>query len=684
MKSWGKAFGLIFIGVVLIGNVTRAQLGSISPGPSLGQSATPDSIVQITAEAQGLPQVDPSALPPFGTFWWAMPGGGGAAPMPCPPADPTAPIYQITDGQFLVDQTAGQVLTGSRAAARQTRSEQVASALEAQATSLVTLISQVLTITANQSLRTLARAMNIAVPIPGDDPDGGGWGPFTNNFSNFSFNREKLWLEITNVSNGFSFYNLHNATNVVYAIWTTTNLLAPFAVETELWPTDPNCQPFNILNNNRQYLFVRAEDWTGVDSDGDGVPDWWAWEYWGNKNLPDTNADYSGNGNTFAQDYSNNIPPRVFNFNGIILTNNYVNFGSVAARLDAAGYPYYIATLVDDTNFDGAIWNTYTSTNVVLNLGVTEGWHEVWIGLRGFADKPSVATWQWCRLKLDSTPPALVITGPANGTVDTPMIQLTGDSLEDLNAVSFDITNSTGLFTNQQISVTDRFFETNTWEFTTNTFQGYDIFLTNGVNKITIHATDLAGNVATLVANFTLDYSSKNNPPAVQLTWPNSGALVTGNNFTLDGQLADPTATVSASITDTNGNTNVVAGLVGRNGQFWVQNIPMSAGTNALTLTVVDVLGNTTTTNINLVQSPLVLTLDPIGDSQQLWEPTINLTGTISDVTYAVWVNGVKGTNNGNGTWAAQNVPVDSGGTTGFTVTGYSPDETQPDGSHGN
>jgi hypothetical protein len=79
-----------------------------------------------------------------------------------------------------------------------------------------------------------------------------------------------------------------------------------------------------------------------------------------------------------------------------------------------------------------------------------------------------------------------------------------------------------------------------------------------------------------------------------------------------------------------------------------------------------------------------VLALFCEDDTQQLWQPTINLTGTISDATYAVWVNGVKGTNNGDGTWGAQNVPVDNGGTASFTVTGYSPDETQPDGSHGN
>ena len=34
------------------------------------------------------------------------------------------------------------------------------------------------------------------------------------------------------------------------------------------------------------------------------------------------------------------------------------------------------------------------------------------------------------------------------------------------------------------------------------------------------------------------------------------------------------------------------------------------------------------------------------------------MNGTISDPTYAVWVNGVQGINNGNGTWSADNVPT--------------------------
>jgi hypothetical protein len=130
--------------------------------------------------------------------------------------------------------------------------------------------------------------------------------------------------------------------------------------------------------------------------------------------------------------------------------------------------------------------------------------------------------------------------------------------------------------------------------------------------------------------------------------------------------------------------TNVYAGAVDRNGNFWLENLPLTAGTNMFTIKVTDAVGNTSKTNISVVQSTLVLTVNPVTPDSQLWQPTVNLTGTISDPTYAVWVNGVKGHNNGNGTWSANNVPNNNGSAASFTATAYAPTEQQPDDSDGN
>ena len=444
-------------------------------------------------------------------------------------------------------------------------------------------------------------------------------------------------------------------------------------MEAELWPAtaQTNVLPFTVLAPGQPVLFVRAEDWTGVDSDGDGLPDWWSWLYWGTINLPDTNLDYSGNGDTFAQDYSNSIAPTVFSFTGIEVANNYVNVSSAPAQLDVSGSPCYMAISVDDTNYSAdANWQTYNSSNVTVNLGLTEGWHDVWIGLRGHGDDPSSAVWWYKRLKLDFTPPLLVITNPANATVDVPVIQLQGFSPESLQSISYDITDASGLTTNQLMMVEGEDYSTNTWEFTTNSFQAFDVPLTNGVNVITIHATDLAGNVTTTNFSFTLDYSGKTNPPDIQLLWPLSGAEICGSNIVCRGQVNDSTATVSVQLVDANGNTNSVGSLVGRDGVFYGGNLTLAAGTNQLLYTVTDAAGNVATTNITVVTSDLGLTLEPVIAGQTL------VTGTIDDDSYTVYVNGIAATNNGDGTWSATISPIGVGG--GAVVVNATKDGDEP------
>jgi hypothetical protein len=98
-----------------------------------------------------------------------------------------------------------------------------------------------------------------------------------------------------------------------------------------------------------------------------------------------------------------------------------------------------------------------------------------------------------------------------------------------------------------------------------------------------------------------LDYSSRTNPPAIQLFWPQNGEQISGTNFAWRGWVDDPTATVSAQVVGADGATNTITGLVERNGNFWVENLPMANGTNSLTLTVTDSAGNTGTTNITVL-----------------------------------------------------------------------------------
>jgi hypothetical protein len=416
------------------------------------------------------------------------------------------------------------------------------------------------------------------------------------------------------------------------------------------------------------------------DSDFDGIPDWWIWKYFGNYSCNAASLDATGN--TLLSDYQNYVAngtaPAVFSFAGVEVTNEYVNSSWVPLQLDVTGHPYYYEAYVDDTYYTPG---NYTGPNVTKYVGTAEGWHDVWVGLRGYADSPANTVWQHKRVKLDLTPPVLVVTNPTNNTVNVPMIQLQGFSPEPLSGISYDITNAFGLATNQQVLVLDQAYSTSTWEFTTNTFQAFDVPLTNGVNTITLHAMDLAGNVSTLTTNFTLDYSAKTNP-LIQLFWPQNGEQISGTNFTWRGWVDDPTATISASITDTNGNTTVVQGYTERNGNFWVEDLPMPNGTNSLTLAVTNAAGYGSTTNIFVSTNPLSVTMTPIPDDQ-LWNATVTATGSISDSTYSLWINGMKAGVT-NGIWTATNVPMTPGGVASFDITAYAPGETQPDSSQGN
>ena len=474
-------------------------------------------------------------------------------------------------------------------------------------------------------------------------------------------------------------YYLPSDSPLIDAGSANANLLGLFEFTTQ---TNQAVEGFSTVDIGYHYV---ATDATGNPKDTyvSGIPDYlvdaagngmdtnglaYSWEaaYYGQIGLDPAALDTSSN--TLLYDYTNNFAPANNIWFSIETTNNYLGASVVPVQVAVAGSPYFIAMSVDDTNFMAdAVWNTYGGSNVTVNLGGTQGWHDVWIGLRRHADDASAAIWQWKRLKLDHAPPTLVITSPTNSTVKVPMIQLTGYSPEPLDSISYDITNALGLVANQDAGVTRQFYDPIVGDFTTNWFECLDVPLTNGANTIIIHATDLAGNVSTNNFSFTLDYTGATNP-VIALTWPVNGMELCGSSFTLRGSVNDPTATIVATITATNGNTSVVSGVVERSGVLWVENLPLNNGTNWITLNVTNAAGHPNATNIYVVKSDMTLVLTNVdGD---LWQPTVNVSGLISPYSgYCVWVNGIKGTNNGDGTWNAANVPMSSSGVASFDMS---------------
>ena len=384
------------------------------------------------------------------------------------------------------------------------------------------------------------------------------------------------------------------------------------------------------------------------DSDYDGIPDGWILGYFGNSSYNAATLDATGT-NTLLMDYSNyfanGTAPAVFNFTGLEVTNIYVHSSSVPVQLDVTGYPYYVKVAVDDANYkNDSTWNVYAGADLTVPLGWTQGWHQVWIGLRGHADAPTNAVWQGVQLNLDLTPLVLAFTNLVlvNGqiTVIKPYLQLQGFANKDLTSLSYDISNATGIFTGQDVSVVDQMLDTNMMDYSTNTFQAYDVPLATNDNVITLRVTDRAGNTTTTSFDAVLDYSGATNPPVVGFIWPQNGMAVSETNITMRGTMSDETGTIVAQVTNGDGTVSTIPGLVERDHTFWIENVPLN-GTSQIGIQATDAAGNVTTTNLTINTSTVTLTIVSTPGGDALWQSSGYVGCTLSVPTATVVVNGM-------------------------------------------
>jgi len=346
--------------------------------------------------------------------------------------------------------------------------------------------------------------------------------------------------------------------------------------------------------------------------------------------------------------------------------NNNVNTNLISAII-SGGPAAAMAVLVNDTNLANAVWIPFSAVPYVL-LGTNDGTYQVTFGFIGLDGQTN---WTSAIVTLDATPPLLVITRPTNFTTSKPMLQLQGYSPEPLTSLAYNVTNSLGIVSSSQGLVTGQYFDTNLFDLTTNWFECLDVGLTLGTNYVSIQATDRAGNVTLTNLVYVFDTNGDMTTPAITLFWPQDGMQIGGTNFTLRGLLDDETANVTVQTVDTNGTTNVFSGLVERDGNFWAENLPLSSGTNFVTISATDFAGNTSTTNLTLVQSAILITIASV-PSDQLHQLTTTVTGTVNDPSYSVSVNGVSAFVDGGGNWTATGAPINAGTTACFDVVASS------------
>ena len=421
--------------------------------------------------------------------------------------------------------------------------------------------------------------------------------------------------------------------------------------ETHYFTNQPTNQTFYILTV------------PGADRDADGMYDGWEWKHFGT--LAQTEeGDFDGDGIWNLDEFSGGSDPNTITFTthyeNLYVTNQTV--GGVCEVYN--GLPAMIAVLVNSTNLTTATWLPYTS-NFSASLPDEDANHVVLVALRGRASD-STAVWDETELTLDRVPPLLVITNPVTFTAIKPYLQLQGYANEVLGVTSYDLTNSLGLLTNELLSVVDQYFDTNKFGFTTNYFQAYDIGLASNLNTITLRVSDLAGNVTTTNIDVTLDYTSATNAPVMSFIWPTNGMVISGDSFYLRGVINDETAEVKAQMVDGSNNTNEIAGIVERNGMFWVENLPLAAGTNNISIIATDAVGHLSSSNLVVVKSSVTLTITSTPDGVSLYEPSGTVSGTVSEASYGVIVNGTTATVYETGDWIANHVPNLGQGTATF------------------
>ena len=270
------------------------------------------------------------------------------------------------------------------------------------------------------------------VPMLGDGGDGGTNGTFTSNDTPPDYGTN-LWLEITNIADGAVDLLLHNTQpEVPYELLSKQTLLdAQWLSEGMVTGVDNDIvTPATVsIGDRTDSLFIRALSW--LDSDADGIPDWWMLKYFGHPTGEEADHslagdDYDSNGDDNAQEFSQGTDPNKVRFS-LQFPNDHVN--TIAASgtiIVSSGVPSYMAVLVNSTNFAGATWQSYSS-NVVALLNSGDGGYDVWVGLRGLP-QDAQQTWHDVHLTLDTILPTIVITNPVASVVSQPVIQLQGYS----------------------------------------------------------------------------------------------------------------------------------------------------------------------------------------------------------------------------------------------------------------
>lgn len=407
------------------------------------------------------------------------------------------------------------------------------------------------------------------------------------------------------------------------------------------------------------------------DTDTDTLPDWWEMKHFGNI-TPSGGTDSDQDGALNSAEYTEGTDPNSLSFL-VSFPDDHVTADSVIGTIevlkgDATGGE--MAVLVNNDDFDEAVWIPCSATFSV-PLPTPNTTYEIWVGLRGKAGADSSQSWDATKITRDTLPPEIHITSPPQLTLTTSqsLLEIIGYSVEPLSTLRYDLVNSEGSQTDLEAFVTDQYYDPELKKFTRNDFQAFDLPLVEGLNTITLRATDLAGNTAVVTLQVTL--VSDLIPPSVQVLWPSQGMRIVGNTFTLDGTVDDTSASVTLQLQSAAGELSEFSALIERDGHFWVEDVSLPDGTSTITVTGQDVWNNTASTTLSVTKSSLPFTIE-LPAEEELHNPVVTLSGAVP-AGYTVRVNGALAQVDGE-VWTI-NSPVNAGGVASFTAVAYPPNQ---------
>lgn len=487
-----------------------------------------------------------------------------------------------------------------------------------------------------------------------------------------------LLLDIEDATNGIVSLTIYNpdamTNNPVWDVWTATQ----FSGNPDNWTWIARTEPgqTNLLvampSETEAYFRLGA---TNNDVDADGILDSWMSQHFGHVTAwasDHTRAtdDYDGDGVNNLAEYNASSDPNDVRF-VVGFPDSYTSNTSPTGTAEVRkGSPSWIVSLVDTNpaSFTGSQlaalpWQpcpvgTQSGSEMTFPASLSvDGWHTVWVGMAGRAPNSKVF-WNSFQLKLDRTAPVVHLLNPTNSTATVPysLVQIQGYTDERLDRISYDLSSTSQSATNVVAYVTSA-------TGTRTDFQAYDVNLTPGeVNTLTLHVWDRAGNRT----DTTLTLQVDTNTPALTnsgISWPAEGTLIAGDTCSVIGNAGDPGATVTASITDAQGNESIVAGRVDRSGNYSIQDVPIHTGENILSVMLTDGQGRSVTNSLTVQRA--AYSIEPTVGDLRRFKTTV--TGNIAKIgnvpdIQSIAVNGQAASPTGNPIqgWSATNISVDA------------------------